>query len=252
MTYLSIEQIHKNKTGKVSDKWQSYLSFYDRLLNEYRTKKLNLMEIGVQNGGSLETWKTFFPNANVFIGCDIDERCGNLQYDDPRVNIVVGDANLPDTINKISTICSEFDIIIDDGSHQSTDILRSFLIYFPMVKPEGIFVIEDVHTLYQSQYGGGILNEFSAYNFFKKIIDVVSFQFWKDDLSMDVFFRTFFPAGQIPAFIKEGWIESIEFKNSLIVIRKSIAPTHDKLGARYITGDSAEVNDSVLKYRQNI
>jgi cephalosporin hydroxylase len=200
MTNLSIENIHKNKTGKVSDKWASYLIFYDNLLEKYRTKNLNLLEIGVQNGGSLETWNSFFSNANILIGCDIDERCSGLQYDDPRVHIVVGDANQPNTVNKISAICNDFDIVIDDGSHQSTDILNSFLIYFNKVKPGGIYIVEDTHTLYQNLYGGGILNEFSAYSFFKKIIDVISFEFWRNELSLDVYFRTFFSHGQVPGF----------------------------------------------------
>lgn len=166
MLKLSVEQIHRQKTGKVSDKWASYLPFYDSVFEKHRTKSINLLEIGVQNGGSLETWSHFFSQANVFIGCDIDERCGALKYDDSRVHIVVGDANQPETVGKINSICGDFDVIIDDGSHLSNDILNSFLIYFPMVKPGGIYVIEDTHTLYMNDWGGGILNEFSAYSFF--------------------------------------------------------------------------------------
>ena len=64
----SIEKIHKEKTGKVSDKWESYLPYYDSLFEKYRSQNLNLLEIGVQNGGSLETWKTFFKNAACLIG----------------------------------------------------------------------------------------------------------------------------------------------------------------------------------------
>lgn len=247
MSNLSIEQIHKQKTGKVSDKWASYLPFYDQLFEKFRTENLNLLEIGVQNGGSLETWKTFFSNANILIGCDIDEGCGKLQYDDSRVHVVVGDANQASTVNKITEICNKFDIIIDDGSHTSNDILNSFFIYFSMLKPGGVFVIEDTHTLYMNDWGGGVLNEFSAYGFFKKLIDVINIQFWGNELPIDVYFRTFFPLGQMPAFIKEGWIESLEFRNSIIVIRKSLVATHDKLGDRIVTGTSAQVCGDPLK-----
>lgn len=59
MSHLSIEQIHQKKMGKVSDKWSSYLPFYDELFEKYRTQNLNLLEIAVQNGGSLGTWKIF-------------------------------------------------------------------------------------------------------------------------------------------------------------------------------------------------
>jgi len=251
MSKLSVEQIHREKTGKVSDKWASYLPFYDELFEKYRTQKLSLLEIGIQNGGSLETWKTFFVDASVIIGCDIDERCGNLQYDDSRVSVVVGDANQTHTINTIKNICSNFEIVIDDGSHQSNDILNSFFIYFPFVKPGGLYVIEDTHTLYMNDYGGGILNEFSAYSFFKKLIDVINIQFWGNELPIDVYFRTFFPLGQMPLFLRDGWVESIEFRNSMIVIRKSQVATHEKLGDRIITGSSAQVNDEILKLLKN-
>lgn len=249
MTHLTIEKIHTEKSGKVSDKWASYLPVYDALFEKYRTEKINLLEIGVQNGGSLETWKTFFTEARCLIGCDIDQRCGALQYDDQRVHVVVGDANQQNTIDRIKSICDNFDVVIDDGSHQSTDILNSFIRYFDLLKPGGIYVIEDAHTLYSSHWGGGILNEFSAYNFFKKIVDVINVQFWNSELSVDVYLRTFFPLGKTPSFIKEGWIESIEFRNSLIVIRKSIVGTNEKLGKRVITGKIAQVDNQVLTVR---
>ena len=250
MSHLTIEQIHKQKTGKVSDKWSSYLPYYDALFEKYRTQKLSLLEIGVQNGGSLETWKTFFADANVLIGCDIDERCANLRYEDPRVHVIVGDANQPETHERITAICKDFDIVIDDGSHLSNDILNSFLIYFPLVKPGGLFIVEDAHTLYLNDWGGGVLNEFSAYYFFKKLVDVISIQFWGNELPLDVYFRTFFGLGQMPAFIKEGWIESIEFRNSIIVIRKSATATHEKLGDRIVSGTDAIVNSDILQFRQ--
>ena len=246
---LSIEKIHREKKGKVSDKWGSYLPFYDELFEKYRTKKLSLLEIGIQNGGSLETWGEFFTEATVIIGCDINELCSNLQYEDSRIHIVIGDANQPKSINEITKICNEFDIIIDDGSHLSNDILNSFYKYFPIVKPGGIYVIEDTHTLYMDSFGGGILNEFSAYSFFKKLVDVINNQFWGNLLSIDVYLRTFFQKGQIPLFIKEGWIESVEFRNSIIMIKKSPVATNEKLGGRVITGSIAEVNDSPLKLR---
>ena len=115
-----------------------------------------------------------------------------------------------------------------------------------MVKSGGLYVIEDAHTLYMSDWGGGILNEFSAYSFFKKIIDVINIQFWGNELSIDAYFRTFFPLGALPAFIKDGWIEAVEFRNSVIIVRKSMNATHDKLGERVVTGTKAQVDQSPL------
>jgi hypothetical protein len=87
------------------------------------------------------------------------------------------------------------------------DILNSFVNYFPMVKPGGLYIVEDTHTIYFDQYGGGILNDYGAYAFFKKLVDVINFQFWCDQISMNIYFRTFFPLQSTPKFLLEGWIE---------------------------------------------
>ena len=249
MTHSTIEQIHRAKTGKVSDKWTSYLTLYDQLFETYRTQAISLLEIGVQNGGSLETWSRYFSQAKTLIGCDINERCRQLVYDDSRVKVVVGDANQAATRQEIVSICNEFDIIIDDGSHISNDILYSFCLYFPLLRPGGLFVIEDTHTLYKQAWGGGILNEHSAYHFFKKIIDVINLQFWGNELPIELYFSSFFHKEKVPAFIKQGWIESIEFRNSVVVIRKSLEASNQKLGQRIVTGTMAQVTDAPLKVK---
>ncbi len=237
-----ITDLHHNKIGKVSDKWDSYLGYYDSLFGALQDAPIAMLEIGVQNGGSLETWTRFFTAGKIFIGCDINPACGALQYTDPRVNVIIGDANSLPAYRSICSLSSEFDIVIDDGSHVSTDILNSFVNYFPLVKPGGLYVVEDTHTLYESAYGGGILNEFSAYAFFKKLVDVVNFQFWQKELAINTYLRSFFPLDQTPGFIGEGWIESIEFRNSIITIKKSLHPGHDKLGSRVIVGTVAQVH----------
>jgi len=243
MTEDSIDFLHRNKTGKVSNKWESYLAYYDFLFTPLRYRPITMLEIGVQNGGSLETWSEFFESGEHFIGCDIDPKCGKLSFNDPRISVVVGDANTAPTFQKIKTIRSDFDIVIDDGSHISMDVLNSFINYFPLVKPGGLYIVEDTHTLYMDQFGGGILNEFGAYAFFKRLIDIVSFQFWQDQLSINTHLRTFFPLDATPGFILDGWIHSIEFRNSIITITKSQNLGHDKLGRTILTGKSAQVQD---------
>jgi hypothetical protein len=239
----NIRQLHLDKLGKVSDKWESYLDYYDSLLYRINDNQICMLEIGVQNGGSLETWAEYFSNGAIFIGCDVDSNCEKLKYSDNRISIVIGDANSQETFNKITSITSSFDLIIDDGSHRSNDIINSFINYFPLVKPGGIYIIEDAHCLYMKDFGGGIYNEFSSQFFFKKIIDLINYQWWSSVTSLSNVFQTFFPGGDIPNFITEGWIDSIEFKNSLITIKKSGSAGHEKLGARIITGTESLVQD---------
>ena len=240
MNALTLKEIHKNNKGKASDKWESYLDYYDELFLPFKNKKVSLMEIGVQNGGSLTTFSEYFSNFKDILGCDINEKCKLLKYNNPKIKVVVGNVNTNETFNEIVKIIDSFDIIIDDGSHMSSDIIISFIRYFSLLSPGGIYVIEDIHTLYSSKYGGGLFNENSAMNFFRKLSDVVNYQFWNNKISLNDFFTTFFPSG-VPSFINEGWIESIEFRNSIITIKKSLRSGHNKLGVRLKTGDEMQV-----------
>jgi len=241
MNKKTVRELHREKRGKVSDKWDSYLSYYDELLAGLRDREISMLEVGVQNGGSMETWSQYFEAGKIFIGCDIDPNCSRLIYDDPRVNIVIGDANSQDAYGQITKLCSAFDLIIDDGSHQSIDVLNSFINYFPLVKPGGIYIVEDSHCLYLKDFGGGILNEYSAQSFFKKLADVVSYQWWENDVSLSAYLQSFFIKTGPPSFISEGWIDSIAFRNSVITVRKAQQPGHKKLGDRIVSGTEALV-----------
>ena len=70
----SILELQLAKKGKSSDKWQSYLEVYDTLFYPLKNMPLSLVEIGVQNGGSLEIWAEYFSNALNIIGVDTDPR----------------------------------------------------------------------------------------------------------------------------------------------------------------------------------
>lgn len=235
----TIDQLHRRKTGKVSDKWASYLTTYDRLLLPYREAPVALLEVGVQNGGSLETWAQYFPHGRAFVGCDIDPRCGTLTYDDPRIHVVVGDVNSPEAMAQIQAHAGAYDLVVDDGSHQSGDILAAFLNYFPLVAPGGLYVVEDTHTLYQEAYGGGLFNEASALALFKKLTDVVNHEFWRQELSIATYLQTFFAQLGVPAFLEAGWVEAVEFRNSMVCITKARTPGHAKLGTREVHGQQA-------------
>jgi hypothetical protein len=246
----TIQQIHNEKIGKASDKWSSYLEYYDNVFLPYKNNKINLLEIGIQNGGSLETWATYFKNAEKIIGCDIDKRCSLLKFNDPRIDLIVDNINSQYAYQKIQSICTNLDIVIDDGSHMSIDILDSFAKYFPMLSPNGIYIIEDTHTLYWKTWNDGINDEFNAYIFFKKLIDVINIQFWHEERSVQKYFSDFFASGYLPEFITNGTIESIEFRNSLIIIRKSKIPNTHALGKRLVTGTETLVNTNVLEHHE--
>ena len=111
----TLEQLYNEHQGKISDKWGLYLQEYQRLFLPYKDDRIRFLEIGIQNGGSLEIWSRYFPNAEKIIGCDINQKCALLQYEDARIEVVVGDANSVECQTKILQDESSFHIIIDDG-----------------------------------------------------------------------------------------------------------------------------------------
>jgi cephalosporin hydroxylase len=243
----SVDDLHRSKKGKVSNKWSSYLAYYDQLFAPLRDAPLRLLEIGIQNGGSLETWASYFSRAESIIGCDINEKCHDLVYTDPRISVIVGNANTSDIFRTIVGR-GPYDVVIDDGSHLSEDILVSFLNYFPTVKPGGIYVVEDTHAVYQ-RASTNIHHKLNALAFFKDLTDVINYQFWFRDEKIENLLKPYLNVA-IPSFLAEGWIDSIEFRNSIVTIRKSTAPDHNKLGTITIGGDVAEIDTEPLRIKQ--
>jgi len=240
----SLIELHSTKTGKVSDKWASYFPVYERLFGPLRERAISLLEIGVQNGGSLETWSAYFPHATHIVGCDIEPACAELKYEDPRIEVVVGNANAADVRTRILSACPAFDIVIDDGSHRSRDILNSFLGYFGVLNDDGLYIVEDTHALYRHVPGGGILSRTSALEFFKLCAELTNLEHWADDLAPETLFSTFLPSG-VPSWFQAGIIESVEFRNSMVIVRRGLA----KRGERIVGGKEAAVFPSVLRHQ---
>lgn len=70
-------------------------------------------------------------------------------------------------VNMISEGSTFFDIIIDDGSHVSSDIIRTFALYFPKLKSGGTYIIEDLHASYWESHQGALNYSFSSIEFLK-------------------------------------------------------------------------------------
>lgn len=234
--------IHKNHHGKASDKWTHNLLAYQKIFSELRSKKINLLEIGIQNGGSLDVWAEYFYKANLIVGCDINPLVKKLVYTQEKIKVVVGDANSDKALQDVKTLADQFDIIIDDGSHTSKDIVTSFFKYFPLLKEGGIYVVEDLHASYWDMFGGGLFCPISAISFFKKLVDVVNKEHWGVPRTMQWFFRIFSLNYKIS--FEENLLNSVysvEFLNSMCVIKKT-ASAQVGLNERWVSGEDFSVN----------
>jgi glycosyltransferase involved in cell wall biosynthesis len=238
MSKKTLHQLYAEHTGKVSDKWSLYLTEYDRLFKKYRYEPVRLFEIGIQNGGSLEIWAKYFENATALVGCDINLDCARLNYHDSRISVIIGDANVPEISEKIFQQSPQFDIIVDDGSHRSSDIIKSFVLYFPRISEGGVFIAEDLHCSYWSQFEGGLFDPYSSISFFKRLADVVSHEHWGVPKARSDLLRGIF--NKYGCELEEevlAQLHSIEFINSMCVIRKAPAASNE-LGHRVIAGST--------------
>jgi hypothetical protein len=250
-TPKTLRQLYSEHQGKVSDKWTSYLDEYDRILTEYRDRPVRLLEIGVQNGGSLEIWSRYFPKARRIVGCDLDPACASLTFDDPRIALVIGDANSDAVQQSILGHESAFEIIIDDGSHHARDIVDGFARYFPHLTFGGVYIAEDLHCSYWREYGGGLHEPFSPMAFFKRLADTLNHEHWGIQKSRGDILSGFSAkyGSHIPDEALQA-VRSVQFMNSVCAIRKE-KPETNVLQSRVVAGSVATVFPEVLKWRSD-
>ena len=230
--------------GKYTDKWSSYLDIYSHLLDPVRDTVTSVLEIGVMNGGSLEVWGEYFPNAQTIIGCDIDENCRKLSFDDPRISVVVGDANAPATMKRVLATRRSFDIIVDDGSHVSSDIIATFCRYFPHVTPGGYLIIEDLSTSYWQRYQGGLAYPESSMQFLKLLADVVNHEHWGFPAARHDLLTGFSASSGLLSDETLADVYSVMFFNSVCIVRKASPELQPNMGIRVGAGTEAIVMPS--------
>jgi hypothetical protein len=240
----------EHSTGKLAHKWGLYLDVYDRLFNPFRDRPVDLVEVGVQNGGSLEIWLQYFPRAHRIVGCDINPRCAALRYSDPRISVVVGPINERATSEQIIRHAPEFDIFIDDGSHTSADINATFYNYFHRVRPGGLFVIEDLHCAYFPAYGGGLDAPGGSMGFLRVLADAIHKDYWQEKISLAERVAPYLPPGTPVDDSLTADILGISFYDSVCVIEKRAIAKPAGLGPEVIVGDTAAVDPGPLEVRR--
>lgn len=243
---------YSRHTGKVSFRWSSYIPVFDLSLIQYRDEPITMLEIGVLNGGSLELWAKYFSNAKTIVGCDTNPDCANLQFEDPRIQLVIGDATQEAVAEQLAVLSPTFDLVIDDGSHQSRDIIRSFAHFFPRLAEGGLYVIEDLHASYWQQYEGGLFHPYSSMSFLKRLADAINHEHWGVTWPRTQLFDGISKHHEI-SFDEQvlASIHSVEFVNSMCLIRKK--PSHENsLGRAVISGDAELVVKGHLPIKDTV
>lgn len=123
---------HVNGTDKQSN--HAYGDAYEQLLPDRGAIRL-MMEIGVADGSSLLAWEEILPNATI-VGMDIHPAAKW------RGEFHLGDQRSQEDCERAAA-GRQFDLIVEDATHQLGDTLVTLLYLWPSVKPGGLYVVEE-------------------------------------------------------------------------------------------------------------
>lgn len=154
-----IELAKKYGTDKLE---HGYIPFYEQHLPKNPKR---ILEIGVKEGKSIAMWRDYFPDTEIW-GLDLfdehSEPMGRFINDD-QVTFVKGnqcDCRILEQLRKY-----DFDVIIDDGSHNARDQMMTF---FGLFSGKHYF-IEDLHCNHDEFFSQGLPFDFSATGVFQTL-----------------------------------------------------------------------------------
>lgn len=136
-----------------------YMEFYQKHLPKNPKK---ILEIGVHRGASIRMWQKYFPEAEIH-GLDLF-----AEFDPPYdiQGVTWHKGNQCDWILLEKLRNENFDVIIDDGSHNSRDQMITF---FGLYHSNCKYFIEDTHCCKEEFYQQGLPIQSTAWGLFGKI-----------------------------------------------------------------------------------
>ena len=80
----------------------------------------------------------------------------------------------PRIIAEITKFHGPFEVIIDDGSHRSEDVIPTLLMLWQFLSPNGIYVIEDTQTSHWPSFGAG--HALTTLDYLKSLVDGLNWE----------------------------------------------------------------------------
>lgn len=185
MQTTELEQFAKNNSHRLLMKLEHYFSIYDRHFRRFRGKPVRILEIGVYKGGGLDMWRSYFGPEATITGIDIFDSARELAS--PGTDILICDQADTSKLESIFKQRPAYDIIIDDGGHAMNQQIGSFNALFPLLAPGGVYLVEDTHTSYWRQFGGGLRAKETFLEFAKQCADYVNADHFRDPDTLDMY-----------------------------------------------------------------
>lgn len=201
---MNLQQIFESHNGRITTKWTHYPYYYHRHLQEFIGKPITILEIGVGGGGSLQVWKKYFGSQCKVVGIDVLE---NSMFQEPQIFTECGSQTDFKFLESVIQKHGRPDIIVDDGSHNQTDILKTLPFLFQYLNEGGYYIVEDLHTAYWHENDGGINSPYNFVTVASKFVHDVNKEFMREPFT--------------PSF---NSLMEVSFYNSLIFMRKGNPP----------------------------
>jgi SAM-dependent methyltransferase len=173
----SLHEIFLSNGGPVVNKWLHYFDIYEKHFARFVGTAPTILEIGVFKGGSLYMWQEYFGEGTRIVGLDINPDC--TQYAGENIEVVIGSQDDPAVLDDLLSRY-QFDIVLDDGSHVMEHLNASFRLIYDRISPDGVYMLEDLHTCYLPRWGGGLKREGSFMETVKDRIDDLHATYCKD------------------------------------------------------------------------
>jgi hypothetical protein len=199
----------KHGTDKASNS-HDYLHLYQRRLAHLRDQAFVMIEVGVDRGGSVRMWSEYFPRATI-VGIDLHDDC--RQHEQGNISIRIGNASDPQFLFEVLREFGRPLVFLDDGSHRWDHQIRTLQIMFPILRPTGLYIVEDLDTSFQGRLAQAAYQGYStisAFDYFGLLARrVVGDAMFDDEKPYDLFVNDYF-----------NWIGGIEFARRTCVITK--------------------------------
>jgi hypothetical protein len=197
--------------GHLCQKWAHYFPIYERHFARFQNTACTVLEIGVDQGGSLQMWKRYFGPLATIVGIDIEPKCKAAEED--QIHVEIGHQRDAAFLAEVVRRHGAPDIVIDDGSHKQNDVNASFDVLYSRLDPRGVYLVEDLHTAYWEEYGGGS-GQYTFIERVKALIDMLNAYSTRDTRGAGWFTET---------------TDSIHIYDSIVVIEKGPHPPPRKV-----------------------
>lgn len=167
---------YKTDKGTIGYNYHSYTPLYYEKWKNFRFDAKKIFEIGIGgdypqtdtlHASSLKTLRDFFTNAKIY-GIDINPDFIKKTPDMENIEVFLCDSSNKNEIESIiSKIGGDFDMIIDDGGHDTINQQKTLSYMFKYVKNNSLYIIEDLHTSIWGNFGLPPNDEKSCLNILK-------------------------------------------------------------------------------------